>query len=88
MGKQSNPDRARGNGERMNNSNRPLIQSHRRPARHRRGAMLVLIAIMMIGFMVAVAFSVDIAQMHLSRTELRTATDAASKAAASSEGSR
>lgn len=53
--------------------------SHRR---QRRGAMLVLIAIMMIGFMVAVAFSVDIAQMHLARTELRTATDAASKAAA------
>jgi uncharacterized protein YegL len=45
--------------------------------------MLVLIAIMMIGFMVAVAFSVDVAHMHLSRTELRTATDAASKAAAS-----
>ncbi|MAI70163.1 MAG: hypothetical protein CMM01_04550 [Rhodopirellula sp.] len=44
--------------------------------------MLVLIAIMMIGFMMAVAFSVDIAQMHLTRTELRTATDAASKAAA------
>ncbi len=50
--------------------------------RNRNGAMLVLIAIMMIGFMVAVAFSIDIAQMHLSRTELRTATDAASKAAA------
>ena len=50
--------------------------------RNRKGAMLVLIAIMMIGFMVAVAFSIDIAQMHLSRTELRTATDAASKAAA------
>ncbi|MEM8670514.1 MAG: vWA domain-containing protein [Planctomycetota bacterium] len=50
--------------------------------RNRRGAMLVLIAIMMIGFMLAVAFSVDIAQMHLARTELRTATDAASKAAA------
>lgn len=63
-------------------SNTILIQSHRRRAKHRRGAMLVLIAIMMIGFMVAVAFSVDIAQMHLSRTELRTATDAASKAAA------
>jgi uncharacterized protein YegL len=44
--------------------------------------MLVLIAIMMIGFMVAVAFSVDVALMHLARTELRTATDAASKAAA------
>ncbi|MGI9474255.1 MAG: vWA domain-containing protein [Rubripirellula sp.] len=53
-----------------------------RPGRRRRGAMLVLIAIMMIGFMVAIAFSVDVAQMHLSRTELRTATDAASKAAA------
>jgi Ca-activated chloride channel family protein len=59
-----------------------LIQSHRRRARHRRGAMLVLIAIMMLGFMVAVAFSVDVAMMHLSRTELRTATDAATKAAA------
>jgi len=44
--------------------------------------MLVLIALMMIGFMVTVAFSVDIAHMHLTRTELRTATDAASKAAA------
>ncbi len=50
--------------------------------RNRTGAMLVLIVIMMIGFMVAVAFSIDIAQMHLSRTELRTATDAASRAAA------
>ncbi len=44
--------------------------------------MLVLIAVMMVGFMLAVAFSVDIAQMHLARTELRAATDAASKAAA------
>ncbi|TWU40719.1 von Willebrand factor type A domain protein [Novipirellula artificiosorum] len=48
----------------------------------RRGAMLVLIVFMLIGFMMAVTFSVDIAQMHLSRTELRSATDAASKAAA------
>jgi uncharacterized protein YegL len=44
--------------------------------------MLVLIAIMMVGFMVTIAFSVDIAHMQLARTELRTATDAASKAAA------
>jgi Ca-activated chloride channel family protein len=50
--------------------------------RRRRGAMMVVIAIMLIGFMIAVAFSVDIAQMHLTRTELRAATDAASKAAA------
>lgn len=44
--------------------------------------MLILVAIMLIGFMVTVAFSVDIAHMHLAKTELRTATDAASKAAA------
>ena len=44
--------------------------------------MLILILIMLVGFMVAVAFSVDIAFMQLTRTELRSATDAASKAAA------
>ncbi len=44
--------------------------------------MIVLLAVMIVGFLVAVAFSVDIAQMHLSRTELRSATDAAAKAAA------
>ena len=49
----------------------------------RRGAMMVLIAVMMILFMVAVAFMIDIAVMHLSRAELRAATDAAAKAAAS-----
>lgn len=61
-------------------------QQHRRRGgrqhRRRRGAMLVLIAVMMIAFMATVAFSVDVAFMHLTRTELRTATDAASKAAA------
>ena len=51
-------------------------------SKHRRGAMLVLILIMMIGFMIAVAFSVDVAHMQLARTELRSATDAAAKAAA------
>ena len=55
-------------------------QTCKRPPRS--GAMLVLIAILMIGFMITIAFSVDIAHMHLTRTELRTATDAASKAAA------
>ncbi len=59
-----------------------ILQARRDPSRDRRGAMLVLIVVMMVAFMVAVAFSVDIAQMHLSRTELRSATDAASKAAA------
>jgi uncharacterized protein YegL len=53
-----------------------------RSRRSRKGAMLVLIAIMLIAFMVTVAFTVDVAHMHLTRTQLRTATDAASKAAA------
>lgn len=53
-----------------------------RCAPQRRGAMLVLIAIMMFLFLIVVAFSIDIAQMHLSRTELRSSTDAAANAAA------
>jgi len=44
--------------------------------------MLVLIAIMMFLFLIVVAFSIDIAQMHLARTELRSSTDAAANAAA------
>ena len=43
--------------------------------------MLVLLAAMLVMFFVAVAFSVDIAYMHLVRGELRAATDAATKAA-------
>jgi len=43
--------------------------------------MLILLAAMLVLFFVAVAFSVDIAYMHLVRGELRTATDAATKAA-------
>lgn len=54
-----------------------------RQAKRRRGAMMLLILVLMVGFMVTVAFSVDVAQMHLTRTEVRTATDAAAKAAAS-----
>lgn len=48
----------------------------------RSGAMLVLILLLLVGFMVTVAFSIDIAQMNLAKTQLRTATDAAAKAAA------
>ena len=57
--------------------NRTLIR--RRP--NRRGAMLILILVMLVGFLATIAFSVDIAHMHLSRTELRSATDAATQAA-------
>jgi Ca-activated chloride channel family protein len=48
----------------------------------RRGAMLILIASTMILFMIFVAFAIDIAHMYLAKTELRSATDAAAKAAA------
>ena len=48
---------------------------------NRCGAMIVLIAVMFIILMVTLAFSVDVAYMQLGRTELRTATDAAARAA-------
>lgn len=67
----------------MKVSRSPLTVPPPHHARRRRGAMMVLIAVLMIAFMVTVAFSIDIAMMHLSRAELRAATDAASKAAAS-----
>jgi Mg-chelatase subunit ChlD len=44
--------------------------------------MLVLICVMIFAFLATVALSVDVAYMHLIKSELRTATDAASKAAA------
>lgn len=47
----------------------------------RNGAMLVLVAFMLVILLVMTAFAVDVAYMQLVRTELRTATDAASKAA-------
>jgi Mg-chelatase subunit ChlD len=43
--------------------------------------MLVLICVMIVAFLVTVAFSVDIAYMNLVKSELRSATDAAAKAA-------
>jgi Ca-activated chloride channel homolog len=56
--------------------------SVRHRARSRRGAMLILIGVMIFAFLVTVAFSVDIAYMNLTKSELRSATDAAAKAAA------
>ncbi|WP_237607681.1 vWA domain-containing protein [Roseimaritima sediminicola] len=53
-----------------------------RSCRRRRGAMLILLAAAMILFMITAALGIDLARMHLARTELRTATDAAAKAAA------
>ena len=60
----------------------PSHMKTRRRAKQRRGAMLVLICVMIFAFLVTVAFSVDIAYMNLVKSELRSATDAAAKAAA------
>jgi Ca-activated chloride channel homolog len=60
---------------------RHLSRMNRVSHRCRRGTMMVLLCIMMIAFVVTAAFSVDVAYMHLVRAELRSATDAAAKAA-------
>ncbi len=57
------------------------MQQVRVHAEARRGAMIVLVAVMLTILLVTVAFSVDVAFMQLARTELRTATDAAARAA-------
>ena len=50
-------------------------------AKDRRGAMLVLIALLLPLFLATAAFSVDVAYMQLTRIELRISTDAAARAA-------
>lgn len=52
-----------------------------RPQR-RRGAMLVFVAALIFVFLFLIAIAIEVAHMQLARTELRTATDAAAKAAA------
>lgn len=56
------------------------LLSHGKP-RDRRGAMAILIAVMIFAFLCLVALSVDVAYMNLVKSELRSATDAAAKAA-------
>ncbi|MEO2047662.1 MAG: pilus assembly protein TadG-related protein [Pirellulales bacterium] len=64
----------------MRNRSWPTNQN---PAR-RTGAMLVLIAFTLPLMLIMVAFALDVAWMQLVRSELRTATDAASRAGAKS----
>ncbi len=53
-----------------------------RPPRQRTGAIIFLMALLLPVLLVIVGFSVDLANMQRVRTELRAATDLASKAAA------
>ncbi len=58
----------------------------RRVASQRQGAMMVLVAVLLVILFVAAAFAIDIAYMHATRAELRTATDAAARAASEALG--
>jgi len=49
--------------------------------RNRKGTVTILVAALMIAFVAMVAISIDMAYLHMARTELRAATDAAAKAA-------
>ena len=50
------------------------------------GAMLPMLAVVIVILFVAAALSVDIARIHVTRSELRTATDAAARAAVEALG--
>jgi Ca-activated chloride channel family protein len=52
------------------------------PQHPRRGAMLVLICMMLVVFLAMMVFAVDVSYMQLTRSELRAASDAAAKAGA------
>ena len=52
--------------------------------KNRTGAMLVLVAVVLIIFLLVSALCIDVANMQMVRSELRTATDAAAKAGAES----
>ncbi len=62
----------------IQNIPRKTLHSVRSP---RDGAALPLIAVVMVILLVAAALSIDVAKIHVVRSELRTATDAAAKAA-------
>lgn len=65
---------------------RPFQTFNTNATSQRDGAMLPMVAVTIVILFVAVAFAVDIARMHLTRSELRTATDAAARAAVESLG--
>lgn len=65
----------------MMNANQTKSRTFHNWIRTRRGAIVVLAALMMIVFLASVAFSVDVAYMQLTKMKLRSATDAAARAA-------
>lgn len=62
------------------NSDRVPRPSRVQVARHRRGTMMILMLTAFIMLFVAAVIGIDVAFMHVTRAELRTATDAAARA--------
>lgn len=58
----------------------------RNSRQNRDGAMLPYVSVVVIVLFIAAAFAIDIASIHVVRSELRTATDAAAKAGAEALG--
>ena len=65
---------------------RPFQAFNTKASPERDGAMLPMLAVTIVILFIACAFAVDIARMHLTRSELRTSTDAAARAAVESLG--
>lgn len=61
-------------------------RNRNRPDKKRRGAIVVLVAVLLGLFLATAAFSVDVAYMNLVKVELRASTDAAATAAVETLG--
>ena len=60
--------------------------SYKNRRQNRDGAMLPYVAVVIILLFIAAVFAIDVASIHVVRSELRTATDAAAKAAVEALG--
>ena len=63
-----------------NSTSAPTIRRTRRSLHRRRGAIWVMVLAMIVVLLGMTALSVDVAYIHLTRTQLRAATDAAARA--------
>jgi Flp pilus assembly protein TadG len=68
-------------GNRMSRSINSKQATARRRPRPRRGAIIVLFAVLLIAVLIFAAWMINLAYLHMVRTELRTATDAGVRAA-------
>ncbi len=57
-----------------------MMQANQSGPRQRRGAILVLVVMLMVVFLMMAAFTIDVGYMQLTKTQLRVAADAAARA--------